>query len=130
MSPRILCAQALVSFLTRPVAMYATVSWPRFPQAYALVPKSDNRVKKVYMLKTVSVETGMAKLGTSKHDSSSVSLIFHADHLGLCHGSGMQLQVFIVPNIPIGQGEVLFHLHSTSRHWALIDLLYEAGSKY
>lgn len=81
-----LCAQALVSFFTNSVAMYATVSWPRAPQAYALVPKSDNRAKEVYMLSKPGIEN-LTRLRHSKDVRPSFSYIFHADHLGLYHGS-------------------------------------------
>jgi hypothetical protein len=67
-SPRILCAQALVSFFTNSVAMYATVSWPRAPQAYALVPKIDNRVKEVYMLNKPTTEASVTRLSHSEDD--------------------------------------------------------------
>lgn len=91
MSPRILCAQALVSFFTNSVAMYATVSWPRAPQAYVLVPKSDNRVKEVYMLSKSNTEANVTRLRHSKNDRSSFRYICHADQSGVnldvYHGS-------------------------------------------
>jgi hypothetical protein len=63
--------------LTRPVAMYATVSCPRVPQAYALVLKSESKVKEVYILNEPGRVVSLARLSAGKHHRPSFPLIYN-----------------------------------------------------
>jgi hypothetical protein len=92
-----LCAQALVSFLTRLVAMYATVSWPKAPQAYALAPKNVNKAREECIFGEDRgdwrIEAGQRQVGDSSFISNVAVLTTLLSRRGLLLSSQSGLPI-------------------------------------